>query len=181
MLTPSLSCCVLAETGPSGFVSLDSLQVLCVSSVDAEGKLTVTAKISDFGLALRAMPLPNGRGWASVPTPPRGTPLYMAPELLKETDARGCVQVWTAAAMSCCVTDELHGSIARCTPSQLGRSCDCGCGCLAQVSQMSDVYSFGVLLAFLFTGNHSTAVASEVQVSHQSQGPPGAGVRCFRF
>ena len=76
-------------------------QVLCVSSVDTEGAVSVSAKISDFGLALRAMPLPNGRGWASVSTPPRGTPLYMAPELLKETDARGCVQVWSAAGFFC--------------------------------------------------------------------------------
>jgi serine/threonine protein kinase len=83
-------------------------QVLCVSSVDTEGAVSVSAKISDFGLALRAMPLPNGRGWASVSNPPRGTPLYMAPELLKETDARGCVQVWSAAGFFCALLSGMY-------------------------------------------------------------------------
>jgi serine/threonine protein kinase len=71
---------------------LSSSQVLCVASTEADGSAAVSAKISDFGLALRAMPLPSGRGWAPVRTPPRGTPLYMAPELLKEKDTQGCVE-----------------------------------------------------------------------------------------
>ena len=68
-------------------------QVLCVPAKDAAGSVSVSAKISDFGLALRAMPLASGRGWGSVWTPPRGTPLYMAPEMFVQQDARGCVKV----------------------------------------------------------------------------------------
>ena len=60
---------------------------------EADGTLSYLSKISDFGLALRAMPLATGRGWGTVWTPPRGTPLYMAPEMFVERDVRGCVQV----------------------------------------------------------------------------------------
>ena len=68
-------------------------QVLCVSSVKPDGSLSVSAKISDFGLALRAMPLPTGRGWGTVTAQPRGTPAYMAPEMLGQRDGQGCVEV----------------------------------------------------------------------------------------
>ncbi len=61
--------------------------------VEADGTSSFTAKISDFGLALRVMPLTSGRGWGTVLTQPRGTPLYMAPEMFVERDAKGCVQV----------------------------------------------------------------------------------------
>ena len=67
-----------------------------MSSVELDGSVTVSAKISDFGLALRAMPQPTGRGWDMVWAPPRGTPLYMAPELYGEQNERGCVQVGDA-------------------------------------------------------------------------------------
>ena len=68
-------------------------QVLCVPKEEPDGSSTMSAKISDFGLALRAMPLVTGRGWGTVWTPPRGTPLYMAPEMFAPRDARGFVQV----------------------------------------------------------------------------------------
>ena len=51
------------------------------------------AKISDFGLALRTMPLRDGGGWGAVLTPPRGTPGYVAPEMRGPKDAKGCVRV----------------------------------------------------------------------------------------
>lgn len=61
----------------------------------------MTAKVSDFGLALRAFPLSNGRGWGPVTVPPRGTPRYMAPELFQEVDEQGCVQVCGFACVAC--------------------------------------------------------------------------------
>ncbi len=64
---------------------------------EADGSVSMLAKISDFGLALRVMPLTSGRGWGSVWTPPRGTPLYVAPEMLVQQDARGCVKVRSVA------------------------------------------------------------------------------------
>ncbi len=73
------------------------VQVLCVATQDVESTESVSAKISDFGLALRALPLVNGRGWGAVWVPPRGTPRYMAPEFLAPTNGVGCVQV------CCCV------------------------------------------------------------------------------
>jgi serine/threonine protein kinase len=76
-------------------------QVLCVSSVKPDGSLSVSAKISDFGLALRAMPLPTGRGWGTVTAQPRGTPAYMAPEMLGQRDGQGCVEVGPMKAEVC--------------------------------------------------------------------------------
>ena len=68
--------------------------MLCVPKNEPDGSLTLSAKISDFGLALRSMPLATGRGWGTVWTAPRGTPLYMAPEMFVQRDGRGCVEVW---------------------------------------------------------------------------------------
>ncbi len=67
--------------------------MLCVPVEEPDGSLSLSAKISDFGLAVRAMPLATGRGWGTVWTAPRGTPLYMAPEMFAPRDARGFVQV----------------------------------------------------------------------------------------
>ncbi len=69
------------------------VQVLCVTTVDPDSTVRVSAKVTDFGLALRAMPLECGPGWGSVQVPPRGTLLYMAPELKGVRDAQGCVSV----------------------------------------------------------------------------------------
>ena len=86
-------------------------QVLCVTSEEPDGTVSMSAKISDFGLALRAMPLASGRGWGSVHTEPRGTPAYMAPEMFVQRDGRGCVEVrcplslqvrWVCSSCSLC-------------------------------------------------------------------------------
>lgn len=134
------------------------VQVLCVTSMEPDGSTAVTAKISDFGLALRAMPLPSGRGWDTVRTPPRGTPLYMAPELFKDKGESGCVEARAHPHFEFLVSNVR----ARALP-QLRHTCD-HCDVCLQVSQMSDVYSFGVLLVFLFTGNHASSVPQDIQV-----------------
>jgi serine/threonine protein kinase len=103
------------------------------------------------------MPQPTGRGWGTVWVPPRGTPLYMAPELFGEQNNRGCVQVGDADLIFLTSRRVRSGGFDGASP------CACVVRC-SQVSQMCDVYSFGVLLAFLFTGQHSPVVPPDLKV-----------------
>ena len=76
---------------------LSTLQVLCVTSVELDGVVAVSAKISNVGLALRAVQQPRGGGWGPVAVPcslrNNRNPTYMAPEVLGLPDPHRCVQV----------------------------------------------------------------------------------------
>lgn len=136
-------------------------QVLCVLTADPDGAVLMSAKVTDFGLALRALPLAHG-GWDSVSVPPRGTRGYMAPELTGQRDANGCVPVraaWAVTISWACGSrsSTVHGQ------------CEASAVCVwllrvCQITQMVDVYSFGILLAFLFTGKSSKSLPSDEHV-----------------